>query len=111
MIGEILRTRSGIEEAVLIPSSEKDAVFQMYTSQSTTFASVTPLILPGIDDFKYEKTEKLVLKSFKQAGFDTSNLVNLKLSKEPILPGAFHPLDYRHPRLLFKIFTQRLFAE
>ncbi|MGL6195587.1 MAG: type I-G CRISPR-associated protein Csb2 [Thermoguttaceae bacterium] len=84
-------------KAVLTSASGRDGIFRLYTEKSTEFGSVTPLVLPGADDFKYAKTEKLVLKSFVQAGFDLSKLKNLELRKAPIFPGAFHPRDYQRP--------------
>jgi CRISPR-associated protein Csb2 len=48
----------------------KDAVAYYYTRESTKWASVTPVILPGHDDHKPEKTCKLIEKALRQSGIE-----------------------------------------
>ncbi len=54
----------------LIPPNRKDGVRNSYTRASRKWASFTPVILPGHDDRKPEKTRKLILKALAQSGID-----------------------------------------
>jgi CRISPR-associated protein Csb2 len=49
---------------------EYDGVVKTYLERSQTWASVTPVILPGHDDHKPAKTRKLIEKSLIQSGID-----------------------------------------
>lgn len=53
-----------------IPDARRDGVRDAYTSESRTWASFTPVILPGHDDHKPGKTHKLILKALAQSGID-----------------------------------------
>ncbi|MEW6235523.1 MAG: type I-U CRISPR-associated protein Csb2 [Candidatus Omnitrophota bacterium] len=72
-----------LEGAQLIPTSETkiktpptlvrvrhDKVAHYYTQPANIWASVTPVILPGHDDHKPEKTCKLIEKALAQAGIE-----------------------------------------
>ena len=48
----------------------RDNVARFYTSSATTWASVTPVILPGHNDHKPEKTRKLIENALQQSGID-----------------------------------------
>lgn len=54
----------------LIPENRKDGVRDAYMRESRAWASFTPVILPGHDDRKPEKTRKLILKALAQSGID-----------------------------------------
>lgn len=47
-----------------------DKVARFYTQPSSTWASVTPVILPGHDDHKPDKTRKLIKAALRQSGID-----------------------------------------
>jgi CRISPR-associated protein Csb2 len=47
-----------------------DSVGRYYTQSANTWASVTPVILPGHDDHKPEKTRKLIEKALVQSGIE-----------------------------------------
>lgn len=47
-----------------------DSVTRQYSNPSNTWASVTPVILPGHDDQKAVKRDKLVRKALAQSGID-----------------------------------------
>ncbi len=47
-----------------------DGVRDAYLRRSHEWASVTPVILPGHDDHKSEKTRKLIQKALQQSGID-----------------------------------------
>lgn len=48
----------------------RDGVTDCYTRESRTWASFTPVILPGHDDRKPEKTRKLIRKALAQSGVE-----------------------------------------
>lgn len=54
----------------LIRDSRRDGVRDVYTQESRSWASFTPVILPGHDDRKPDKTRKLILKALAQSGID-----------------------------------------
>jgi CRISPR-associated protein Csb2 len=47
-----------------------DKVAACYTTPTNTWASVTPVILPGHDDHKPNKTRKLIESALQQSGID-----------------------------------------
>ncbi len=47
-----------------------DNVARCYTDTSNSWASVTPVILPGHDDHKPDKTRKLIEKALTQSGIE-----------------------------------------
>jgi CRISPR-associated protein Csb2 len=53
-----------------ITVNQKDFVRDAYLCASNIWASVTPVILPGHDDHKPEKTRRLILKALQQSGID-----------------------------------------
>lgn len=53
-----------------IPKERRDGVRDAYTGESQSWASFTPVILPGHDDHKPEKTRKLILKALAQSGVE-----------------------------------------
>jgi CRISPR-associated protein Csb2 len=55
---------------VFLSRVRRDGVIDSYTSSCRTWASFTPVILPGHDDHKPEKTQKLIQKALAQAGID-----------------------------------------
>jgi CRISPR-associated protein Csb2 len=50
--------------------SDSDKVSNCYTDANDTWASVTPVILPGHDDHKPDKTRRLIEKALQQSGID-----------------------------------------
>ena len=53
-----------------IADNKHDGVRDGYIDASNVWASVTPVILPGHDDHKPEKTRKLIEKALAQSGID-----------------------------------------
>lgn len=49
---------------------QQDKVARVYTQLANVWASVTPVILPGHDDHKRDKTRKLIEKALAQSGID-----------------------------------------
>lgn len=71
--------------AVGDPSTQ--AVFSGYLSIAATWGSVTPVVLPGHDDRRAQKTLRLVLKSLAQASC-TTPVTEIHLQRLPVFPGA-----------------------
>jgi CRISPR-associated protein Csb2 len=67
--GEQLKPEGGGEGPVLYRLCE-DGVTRCYLGSSAVWASVTPIILPGHDDHKPEKTAKLIERALRQSGID-----------------------------------------
>jgi CRISPR-associated protein Csb2 len=55
---------------VFLHRVRNDNVATFYTKDSNRWASVTPVILPGHDDHKPDKTRKLIEKALAQSGID-----------------------------------------
>jgi CRISPR-associated protein Csb2 len=56
---------------ILVPLPLKgDGVTRAYTNSSSIWHSFTPIILPGHDDHKPEKTRRLIVKALAQSGID-----------------------------------------
>lgn len=53
-----------------VSDRQKDGVRDAYTRDAREWASFTPVILPGHDDHKPAKTERLILKALTQSGID-----------------------------------------
>ena len=67
--GEQLQPEGGGEGPVLDPLPS-DGVTRQYLGPSKVWASVTPVILPGHDDHKPEKTMKLIERALVQSGIE-----------------------------------------
>ena len=63
---------AGREAPLLIPRPQKtsDGVIRCYTKPSDVWHSFTPVILPGHDDRKPDKTRALIEKALKQSGIE-----------------------------------------
>ena len=69
--GVQLQPEGGGERPALVPLGA-DGVIRQYLGPSTTWASVTPVILPGHDDHKPAKTVKLIEKALLHSGIEQS---------------------------------------
>lgn len=87
-------------QAILQPMSRPDTVIYHYIREAKIFHTITPVILPGYDDMKYSKAEKLLLKAIEQAGFSTEDLEGLYLQKAPFRHGCYAPRSYELPKYL-----------
>lgn len=67
--GEQLQPEDGGERPIL-DRLRSDGVTRQYLGSSKIWASVTPVILPGHDDHKPEKTVKLIERALAQSGID-----------------------------------------
>jgi CRISPR-associated protein Csb2 len=70
--GKVLKPtdETRITEPPTLVRVKYDKVAKFYTQPSKTWASVTPVILPGHDDHKPEKTKKLIEKALSQSGIE-----------------------------------------
>jgi CRISPR-associated protein Csb2 len=67
--GEQLEPEGGGERP-LLDRLRSDGVTRQYMGPSKIWASVTPVILPGHDDHKQEKTIKLIERALRQSGVE-----------------------------------------
>lgn len=75
-------------------------IIERYVREQQTWNSVTPVILPGFDDGKHAKAERLFGKAAMQAGIPLGAIEALVLRKAPFCSGAQHPSQYAVPAYL-----------
>lgn len=74
-------------------------IIDKYVRRATTWATVTPVILPGFDDCRWviaeeqptgptRKAERLFMKAVVQAGLRAQLIESFKLRKAPFWPGS-----------------------
>ncbi|HID75040.1 MAG TPA: type I-U CRISPR-associated protein Cas5/Cas6 [Planctomycetaceae bacterium] len=80
--------------------SGSEAMIQRYVGEGEVWSTVTPVILPGFDDGKHTKAEKLFLTAVKQAGLPLEAFAELALRKAPFWPRSQHPRSYHRPDYL-----------
>ncbi|WLD10890.1 type I-U CRISPR-associated protein Csb2 [Planctellipticum variicoloris] len=78
----------------LIPDGHKDGVRDAYIRDSRTWASFTPVILPGHDDHKPDKTRKLILKALAQSGIEQP--CEFEWSTFSLFPKSYDARKYVH---------------
>lgn len=97
-----LRDERGNDRGILLdlwrPHSKE--MIQRYVMEAQVWRTVTPVILPGSDDGKYAKAEKLFLGALQQAGLPVGAVTDLTIRKAPFSPGAQHPQQYFVPAYL-----------
>src|SRR5262249_53307705 len=93
--GQILLSKEGREEALLLGTDSGDKVLPRYIGTSDTRATVTPVVLPGSDararkrsggrsgssgwpGGKFAKAEKLFFKALRHAGYSPDALAELE---------------------------------
>lgn len=80
--------------------STTKSMIPRYVSQARAWNTVTPVILPGFDDGKHRKAERLFLAASRDAGLPIDAVAELTLRKAPFWPGAQHPRQYAVPDYL-----------
>jgi len=97
-----LRDEQGEERGVLLdlwqPQSRR--LVARYVRESQQWFSVTPVVIPGLDDGKQSKAEGLFLKAVVHAGLPLEAIESVTLRKAPFWPGAEHPRGYFVPDYL-----------
>src|SRR6266508_69285 len=107
----VLKDYDGNERGILLDPSRpgSKAMIQRYVGESRTWLSVTPVILPGFDDFKGvrdaketrpTKAERLLFKCLAHAGIRLESLSSVTSRKAPFWPGSQHPRHYHRPDYL-----------
>ncbi|GBD31890.1 hypothetical protein HRbin33_00851 [bacterium HR33] len=97
-----LRDEHGNERGVLLDLWRRSSrrVVELYVRESKCWHSVTPVVLPGFDDGKQKKAERLFLKALVQAGIPIEGVESFTLRKAPFWPGATHPRHYFVPEYM-----------
>jgi CRISPR-associated protein Csb2 len=76
-----------------------DTIANRYLRKSRQWGTVTPLVLPGRDDYRSSKANALVLKALAHAGY-TTPVSEIHLHREPVFVGAEMAGAYRVPAYL-----------
>lgn len=82
------------------PEADDKRMVAAFTRSSKTWTSVTPVILPGFDEGKYEKALGLLRKAVQQAGLNAETIEDVNLRKAPFWPGSQHARLYFRPDYL-----------
>lgn len=94
-------TGEGVALLELVESSDREfrTVFSSYVGNSSSreWLSVTPVVLPGFDDGRFGKAERLFLKAVQQAGLPVAAIKDVTLRKAPFWAGSQHPRLYHRP--------------
>lgn len=97
-----LRDPHGNDRGVLLdlwrPSS--GPLVRRYVDETRTWRTVTPVVLPGFDDGKQAKAERLFLTAAAQADLPVEAIAELAMRKAPFYPGSEHPHYYAVPAYL-----------
>jgi CRISPR-associated protein Csb2 len=120
----LIEDGTGEQVAVLFPIPATEKVVRCYTQPASTWATVTPVILPGFDDPKHyrrrlkkgppaeqqralltrldERIDGLIRKAIVQAGFPAmlARTATIKWQKTGFLPGNEPAENYRVPEHL-----------
>jgi CRISPR-associated protein Csb2 len=94
--GQGLINEEGEVKAVLRPSGRGGDTMRMinqYIGPARTWGSVTPVLLPGLDDRRSRKAAGLVLKALRQGGY-TTPLAEVSVQSEPVFAGAATAREY-----------------
>ncbi|MGH9969294.1 MAG: type I-G CRISPR-associated protein Csb2 [Pyrinomonadaceae bacterium] len=92
--GEILATLSSPE------SRETRTILGAYIDPAKLWSTITPVILPGFDDGKYEKAKRLFVKALEHCGLPVEAVEDIVLRKAPFWSGSQHPRLYYRPDYL-----------
>lgn len=99
LLNTTLQDNQGNQRGMLLDlwrrSSSKEV--ERYVRESQFWCSVTPVVLPGLDDGKQSKAERLFLKALAQAGIPIEAVESVALRKAPFWPGGVHPRYYFLP--------------
>jgi CRISPR-associated protein Csb2 len=94
MPGQVIIDNEGSEVAVL-ERIGTDGVIRRYVDRAITWTTVTPVALPGSDEGKADKTDKLLSKMFRHAGYSIDDIAELDFHRVPFLRGGEDARRYR----------------
>ncbi len=99
---QALRDKDKNERGVLLDlwRVRSRAMVERYVAENRSWSSVTPVILPGFDDGKHAKADRLLLQAIEQAGLPLDAVTDLTLRKAPFWSGSQHPRQYHRPHYL-----------
>jgi CRISPR-associated protein Csb2 len=99
---QTLRDINGRDRGALLDlwRTSSPAMTGLYVAESRVWASVTPVILPGLDDGRQAKAERLFLKAAAQAEIPLEAIECVTLRKAPFWSGSAHPRNYVVPEYL-----------
>jgi CRISPR-associated protein Csb2 len=100
--GQFLSEQQTGKRAMLAPLSANDWVLRQYTASSDTWETVTPVVLPGSDEGKFAKAEKLLFKALRQAGHAPDALADWECRDVSFWPGGDLALKFQRPDYLKK---------
>jgi CRISPR-associated protein Csb2 len=100
--GQLLLSDQQREEALLLSLRPDDGVLPRYTGMGDNWATVTPVVLPGSDDGKFAKTEKLFAKALRHAGYSPDALADYDFRQISFWPGGDSALSFMRPHYLKK---------
>lgn len=113
LAGAILQDEDRGPVARLEPVEPDEAdfaqVFHHYTARSSreggaTWVSITPVILPGYDDNKPDKRERLLLDCLRHAGIDPAAVASMQSRRSSWYPGVTAPLtSFKRPNYLMHL--------
>jgi CRISPR-associated protein Csb2 len=97
-----IRDESGEERGILMDlwRSTSRRLLERYVDPARVWTTVTPVILPGFDDGKHSKAEKLFTTAVRQADVPLDAIKNVILRKAPFWLGSQHPRQYFLPNYL-----------
>ncbi|HTN04186.1 MAG TPA: type I-U CRISPR-associated protein Csb2 [Planctomycetaceae bacterium] len=86
-------------QAILTGLPASDRMVRSYTEPAATWATVTPVILPGRDDHHQKKAERLLRKAIRQAGYSEllAEQAELEWRNVAFWPGADLATRYTVP--------------
>jgi CRISPR-associated protein Csb2 len=98
----VLRDQDGNDRGVLLDlwRTSSAAVVGRYVNEAREWATVTPVILPGFDDGRYAKAEKLFMAAMRDADLPIGAVEDLTIRRAPFWPGSQHPRQYAVPAYL-----------
>jgi len=99
---ETLRDQDGNDRGLLLDlwRAPSKRIIDRYVAGARAWCSVTPVILPGFDDGKHSKAEKLLFAALRQADLPLDAFAELTMRKAPFWPGSQHPSQYFRPDYL-----------
>ena len=89
-------------DALLVPLRPDDGVLVRYVARSEAWATVTPVVLPGSDEGKFAKAEKLFAKALRHAGYCPDALAEVEFRNVSFFPGGDLARRFERPDYLRK---------
>jgi CRISPR-associated protein Csb2 len=108
----VLRDHNGNQRGLLMDLWRRSSpdLLMRYVGESHTWASVTPVVLPGFDDGKRSKAEKLFLQALTHADLPVEAITDFALRKAPFWTCGRHPDGYLRPDYLNSARNRRFAA-